>query len=157
MPSIDGAGISATVVAGGAALAQHFECADLRREILGLGRAAARRPCISIQQQLKRPAVRHALAERDRGVGVGVDQSGDQQMAGGIDPLGIGGDALSGRHQGHDRVTVDQEIGVRTVEPIRGQDTAALDQLLHASDSTGRTAACSIRRIDATPPSMRKP
>ena len=73
------------VVAGGAALLQHLQRADLRREILGLGGAAARCPGIGVQQQFERPAVRHRLAERDGGVGVGVDQARDQQAVGRVD------------------------------------------------------------------------
>ena len=145
------------VVAGGAALLQHLQRADPGGQIFGLGRASARGPRIGVEQKFQRPAVSHRLAERDRGVGVGIDQPRDQQAIGCVDPFGIAADTLAGRQHGRDRVAIDQQIGMAAIEPTRRQHAAAMNELLHAGVSTRSTAACSIRRNEATPASMRKP
>jgi hypothetical protein len=144
------------VVTGGAALAHHLERADLGRQILELDGAPARRPGIGVQQKLERPAIRRRLGKRDRRVGVGVDQSGDQQPAGGIDALGVARDTFTRRQYGGNGIAIDQEVGASAVEAARGQQAAAVNELLQARISREMTAF-SIRKNEATPPSMRKP
>src|SRR5262249_42319910 len=114
-------------------------------------------PRIGIEQELERPAVRQPLAERGGGVGMGVDQPRYQQPVGGIDALGVAGHARAWRQYSCDRIAVDQQIGMGAVEPAGAQEAPRVDQLLHVLTSTGTMAACSIRRNDATPASMRKP
>ena len=79
------------VVARGAALHQHLERADVRAQVLVLGRAVAANPGRGRQQQLERPAVAHAFAEIAVAVGVGIDEAGMDQPVGGVDDRGIGG------------------------------------------------------------------
>ena len=73
------------VVAGGAALQQHLDRADIGAEILVLERAAAGDPGPGGEQQFERPAVAHALGQIAVAVHVGVDQSGMDQPVARID------------------------------------------------------------------------
>jgi hypothetical protein len=88
---------------------------------------------------------------------MGIDQARNQQTVGGVDPLRVSRDALARRQHSHDGVPVDQEIGGRAIEPARGQQPAPVNELLQALVSTGNTVAFSMRRIEATPASMRNP
>ena len=46
-------------------------------------------PRIGIEQQFQRPAVSHTLGEAAVAVGVGIDESGDQEHPVGVDDLGF--------------------------------------------------------------------
>lgn len=65
-------------------------------------------------------------------MGVGVDESGDQQAVGGIDPARIVRDRLVRPQHGDDLIPVDQQLGERAVEAPCRQKSSSLDQLLHA-------------------------
>ena len=66
-----------------------------------------------------------------RGVGMGIDEAGDQQPIGRIDPARILADALARRQHRHDGVVLDQNVGMLAAEPSGGENPAAVDQLLH--------------------------
>ena len=81
----------------------------------------------------QRQGVPEALAEALVGMGVGVDEAGDDDAPGGVDHAGIApGDRLLGREIGADRrdpVAFDQDIGAIEMGPVRpGHHVAVADQ-----------------------------
>ena len=99
------------VIAGGAALHDHLDRAELGREILVLGGAVAGDPRRRAQQQFERPAVAHPFGEVAVAVRMGVDETGMQQPARRRDLDRIGRGRAAGRTDLADRVVLDQDIG----------------------------------------------
>ncbi len=99
------------VIAGGAALHDHLDRAELRREILVFGGAVSGDPRRRAQQQFEGPAVAHSLGEIAVAVRVGVDETGMQQPARRRDFDRIGRGRAAGRADFADRVALDEDIG----------------------------------------------
>ena len=99
------------VIAGGAALHDHLDRAELGRQVLVLGGAVAGDPRRRAQQQFESPAVAHAFGEVSVAVGMRVDEPRMQQPAGRRDLDRVGRRRAAGRTDLADRVVLDQDIG----------------------------------------------
>ena len=132
------------VVAGGAALQQHLDRADVGAEILVLERAAAGDPGPGGEQQLERPAVAHALGQIAVAVHVGVDQSGMDQPVARIDRDRVGRRREAGRSDLRDGVAGDQDVG-RLGAIVTGidQPPAANNRCALSAMATSQTACLS--------------
>ena len=116
------------VVAGGAALQQHLDRAEIGVEILVLERLAVPHLAAAGEQQLERPAVGTTFQEIAQAVGVGIDQPGMHQGAAGVERDGIGRRREAGRADFRDRVADHQYVA--RVGGARG----SIDQLSAADD-----------------------
>ncbi len=99
------------IIAGGAALHDHLDGAELGRQVTVVEAAVAGDPGRRGQQQFERPAVAHSLGEVAVAMGMGVDEAGVEQPARRRDldcPLGRG---AAGRADLADRVALDQDVG----------------------------------------------
>jgi hypothetical protein len=99
------------VIAGGAALHDHLDRAELGGKIFVLGGAVSGDPRRCAQQQFERPAVAHSFREVAVAVRVGVDETRMQQPASRRDLDRIGRGRAAGRPDLANRIVLDQDIG----------------------------------------------
>ena len=113
------------IVTTGAALAQHLHRGEQRREIAVIVRAVAVDPGARVQQQFQGPEIADALPKSAVTMRVRIDQTRDDQPAGGIDPLrGIGG---ARRNNRGDAVAVQDDIRLSCGGLSRGKHGATND------------------------------
>ena len=77
------------VVAGGGALLHLIDGRDQRGQIFVVCAAMAAQPWIGRLQDFKAPAVADSLRQSAMAVGVGIDQAGNDQASGRIEPSGV--------------------------------------------------------------------
>ena len=116
-----------------AAFAQHFHGIQLGGEFAVLIRAEAVEGRRGVEQKFERNAVGHTFRERAMGMGVGVDQAGDQQPPVRRDGQEIAGGDGAGRREGRDRIAAQDDV--------RGPDAGILAQHQAAGDDAGRHPA----------------
>ncbi len=110
------------IVTAGAALAQHLHRGQQRRKIAVIVRAVAVDPGARVQQQLQRPEIADALPQSAVTMRVRIDQAGDDQASGGVDPLRRIGGARSNDRS--DTVAVQNDIRRPRTGLARGQHGA---------------------------------
>jgi hypothetical protein len=118
------------VVAGGDALGQHLDRAGQRREVFLFRVALAGRPGAVDQRDLECPAVAHSLHQIAVPVGVGIDETGDDQSVGRIEAFGGFGDGRLRRLDRDDAPAVHQH-GARAVGTGVGIEDSAVDECEH--------------------------
>ena len=100
------------VVAGGGALLHLIDGRDQRGQILVLCAAMAAHPWIGRLQDFKVPAVADSLRQSAVAVGVGIDQAGDDQASGRVEPFGVVVVHRARRHEVDDRIAFDHDIAL---------------------------------------------